>query len=91
MSRVAKKEEGKIGSVCGKDDHQQNSGVNASGIRRCRCGYCGRIYTLNPKQITYDEKTIEFVIKIYNSGVIGRQAGKIFHMNKANVYNWIKR
>lgn len=91
MSRVAKKEEGKVCPVCGKEDHQQNFGFNPSGTRRCRCGYCGKTYTLNPKQIAYDEQTRELAIKTYYSGVSGRQVGKLFHMSKANVYNWIKK
>ncbi len=46
---------------------------------------------MNPKSLAYDEKTREAAIKIYYSGVSGRQVGKLFHMNKANVYNWIKK
>ena len=30
-------------------------------------------------------------MKMYYSGVSGRGVGKILGMNKANVYNWIKK
>jgi len=90
MSRVSKKEERKVCPVCCKEDHQQNFGFNTSETRRYRCCYCEKTYTLNPKQIAYDEQKRELAIQTYYSGVSGRQVGKLFHMSKENVYSWIK-
>lgn len=91
MSRVSKIEEGKICPICGRQDHQQNRGHNASGTRRCYCTYCKKIYTLDPKKRAYSDEKRELAMKIYYSGVSGRQVGRILGMNKANVYNWIKK
>lgn len=46
---------------------------------------------LNPKRIAYPEEIREAAIKTFYSGVSGRGVGHIFHINKANVYNWIKK
>ena len=43
------------------------------------------------KRHAYDEKTRELALKIYYAGASGRAVGKILHMSKANVYNWIKK
>lgn len=60
--------------------------------RMCpKCGKCGATYTINPKQRAYPEETRELAIKMYYSGVSGRGVGKVLRMNKANVYNWIKK
>lgn len=91
MSRVSKIEEGKQCPICGRQEHQQKRGHNASGTRRCYCTYCKKIYTLEPKKRAYPEEKRQLAIKIYYSGVSGRQVGKILNMNKANVYNWIKK
>ncbi len=56
-----------------------------------KCGKCGATYTINPKQRAYPEETRELAIKMYYSGVSGRGVGKVLRMNKANVYNWIKK
>ena len=76
---------------CGKEDRQWKYGFNASGTQKYRCGHCGRVYTLEPKRHAYDEETRELALKIYYAGASGRAVGKILHMSKANVYNWIKK
>ena len=43
------------------------------------------------KRHAYDEKTREPALKIYYAGASGRAVGKILHMSKTNVYNWIKK
>ena len=48
-------------------------------------------YTIDPKQREYSEETKAMAMKMYYSGVSGRGVGKILGMNKANVYNWIKK
>jgi len=66
-------------------------GYNRSGTQRCRCKECGTRYTLNPKRHEYPDEIKELAIKIYYSGVSGLGVGKVLGMNKANVYNWIKK
>ena len=76
---------------CGRIEQQVKAGFNASGTQRCRCKICGIRYTLEPKSHAYSEEIKEAAIKAYYSGVSGRGVGHLFHMNKANVYNWIKK
>ncbi len=89
--RKATIEEGKICPNCKKQENQIKIGYNHSGTQRCRCKECGTRYTLNPKKHEYPDETKELAIKMYYSGVSGRGVGKVLGMNKANVYNWIKR
>ena len=76
---------------CGKIENQIKAGYNGSGSQRCKCKECGIYYTINPKQHEYPEETRELAIKMYYAGVSGRSVGKILHMNKSNVMNWIKK
>ena len=76
---------------CGKETNQIKKGFNPSGTQRYGCKECGKIYTLDPKKHEFDEKTRLLAMKIFYSGVSGRGVGKILGMNKANVYNWIKK
>lgn len=76
---------------CGKIENQIKIGYNKSGTQRCKCKECGISYTINPKKHEYSEEIKKLALKIYYSGVSGRGVGKILGMNKANVYNWIKK
>ena len=67
------------------------TGYNGSGSQRCKCKECGKYYTINPKQHTYPEETRKLALKMYYGGISGRSVGKILHMNKSNVMNWIKK
>ena len=75
----------------GKDEGQRKNGHNKSGTQTYICKWCRKIYTPEPKRHAYDEETKELAIKMYYSGVSGRGVGKVLKMNKANVYNWIKK
>ena len=74
-----------------KQENQIKIGYNRSGTQRCRCKECGTRYTLEPKKHEYSDEIKELAIKMYYSGVSGRGVGKVLGMNKANVYNWIKK
>ena len=76
---------------CGKTKNQVKAGYNGSGSQRCKCKECGIYYTISPKRKEYPEETRELAIKMYYAGVSGRTVGKILHMNKSNVMNWIKK
>ena len=76
---------------CGKESNQVKKGHNVSGTQRCYCKDCKKVYTLEPKQVAYDEETRKQALKIYYSGSSGRKVGLILGMSKANVYNWIKK
>lgn len=76
---------------CGKIENQIKAGFNRSGTQRCKCKDCGIKYTLEPKKHEYPEETKQLALKMYYSGVSGRGVGKVLGMNKANVYNWIKK
>lgn len=89
--RKATIEEGKICPNCKEQENRVKIGYNRSGTQRCRCKKCGTRYTLNPKKHEYPDETKELAIKMYYSGVSGRGVGKVLGMNKANVYNWIKK
>ena len=76
---------------CGEIGNQIKKGRTTSGTQRSMCKSCGATYSLESKKREYDEETRKLAMKIYYSGVSGRQVGKILGMNKANVYNWIKK
>ena len=76
---------------CGSIENQIRVGYNSSGIQRCKCKNCNIRYTPEPKKNTYSEETKQLALKMYYSGVSGRGVGKVLGMNKANVYNWIKK
>lgn len=75
---------------CGRIEHQIKAGYNYSGTQRCKCKVCGIRCTIDPKKIAYQEEIKKAAIKAYYSGVSERGVRHLFHMNKANVYNWIK-
>ncbi len=89
--RKQKEEAWKKCPKCGKTKNQVKAGYNGSGSQRCRCKECGIYYTISPKRKEYPEETRELAIKMYYAGVSGRTVGKILHMNKSNVMNWIKK
>lgn len=76
---------------CGRVENQINAGYNRSGTQRCVCKECRQKYTLNGKTREYPEEVRSAAIKTYYSGVSGRGVGKLLGINKANVYNWIKK
>lgn len=76
---------------CGKIENQIKAGFNRSGTQRCKCKNCGIKYTLEAKKHEYPEETKQLALKMFYSGVSGRGVGKALGMNKANVYNWIKK
>lgn len=76
---------------CGRIEHQIKVGYNDSGTQRYKCKICEIRYMIDPKKIAYPEEVKQAAIKAYYSGVSGRGVGHLFHMNKANVYNWIKK
>jgi len=77
--------------ICGRAEGQMKNGRNRSGTQTILCRFCKKCYTLNPKHHAYDEATKTMALKMYYSGVSGRSVGKALGMNKANVYNWIKK
>jgi transposase-like protein len=77
--------------VCGCQGNQVKKGFNSSGTQRCMCKECGVTYTLDQKRREYPEEIKEAAIKAYYSGATGRGVGRLYGMNKANVYNWIKK
>lgn len=77
--------------ICGKTENQVRAGYNHSGSQRCKCKECGKYYTVSPKKHTYPEETRKLALKMYYGGISGRGVGKILHMNKSNVMNWIKK
>jgi transposase-like protein len=89
--RTTKIQEGRRCPKCGRIENQRNAGYNKSGTQRCICNFCNYKYTLNPKAREYSEEVKQTAIKIYYSGVSGRGVGKVLHMSKANVYNWLKK
>lgn len=90
MKKVEENSE-KVCPSCGSTERQMRKGYNRSGTQRCLCGVCGTTYTIDPKKRAYSEETRTLAIKMYYSGVSGRGVGKVLGMNKANVYNWIKK
>jgi len=89
--RIAEKIAGRKCPKCENADNQSKFGLNKSGTQRCKCNECGKTYTLEPKNRAYSEEVRERAIKTYYSGVSGRGVGKLLGINKANVYNWIKK
>ena len=77
--------------VCGKTERQVKNGRNRSGTQTYMCMLCKKIYTPEPKKHAYDEETRKQAIRMYYSGMSGRAVGAMLGMNKANVYNWIKK
>ena len=89
--KKAKIMEGRSCPKCGDTQQQVKKGYNRSGTQRCICKECGVTYTIDPKKREYSEGTRLLAMKMYYSGVSGRGVGKVLGMNKANVYNWIKK
>ena len=89
--RKATIEENKKCPVCERIEGQVKNGKNRSGTQSYLCKHCKKTYTLEPKGHAYDEETVAMALKIYYAGTSGRGVGKILGMNKANVYNWIKK
>lgn len=89
--KIAKEIAGRSYPKCGSVEEQIKFGKNLKDIQRCRCKKCGKIYTMEKTQPLYPEEVKEQAIKAYYSGMSARQVGKLFHMNKANVLNWIKK
>lgn len=76
---------------CKAEDGQRKFGYSKAGTQRYICAHCRRTYMLNPKSRAYPEETVKLAMRIYYSGVSGRGVGKVLNMNKANIYNWIKK
>jgi transposase-like protein len=89
--RKAEVVEGRQCPKCGRTESQIKRGYTESGTQRCMCKECGVTYALNPKKREYPEETRKLAKKTFYSGVSGRGVGRILGMNKANVYNWIKK
>ena len=89
--RKATIDENKKCPVCQRKDGQVKNGRNRSGTQSCYCKHCKKTYTLEPKKHAYSEEFRQQAIKTYYSGVSGRGVGNLMGMNKANVYNWIKK
>lgn len=89
--RKATVDENKRCPKCGSTEQQVKAGFNRSGTQRCICRICKINYTLEPKTMAYSDEIKDAAIKTYYSGVSGRGVGHLFHMSKANVYNWIKK
>ena len=84
-------DENRVCPKCGKNKNQVKKGFNRSGTQRCICKDCDITYTLEPKKRAYPEEVRKLALKMYYSGVSGRGVGKVLGMDKANVYNWIKK
>lgn len=89
--RKAEKIEGRKCPYCGRTEEQIKLGRTKAGSVRHKCKVCGKVYIPEKKSRGYSEETKQQAIKAYYSGLSGRAVGKMFGMNKANVYNWIKK
>ena len=89
--RKATIDENKKCPVCKRIDGKVKNGRNRSGTQSCLCKHCKKPYTLEPKKHAYSEEIRQQAIKTYYSGVSGRGVGNLMSMNKANVYNWLKK
>ena len=77
--------------ICHKRENQVKMGHNRSGTQRCICKECGISYTINPKKHEYGEEIKQKAIAMHKEGLSGREIGRILGINKANVYNWLKK
>ena len=77
--------------ICHKTENQIKLGHNRSGTQRCKCKECGISYTINPKKHEYGEETKQKAFQMYKEGKSGREIGRILGINKANIYNWLKK
>ena len=76
---------------CGAETKQWKMGFTSSKTQRNKCGCCRKTYALEPKATKYPDEIVKQAIKMFYSGVSGRQVGKFFGFNKYNVYNWLKK
>jgi len=83
--------EGRCCPRCGSRDKQSKFGFTVAESQRYACGSCKYKYTLNPKPRIYSEEVQILAMRAYYSGISGRGVGKMFGMNKANIYRWIKK
>ena len=77
--------------ACKSTEKQKKNGKNRSGTQSYFCNLCRKSYTLDPKPHEYTYATRRQAYDLYNSGVSGREIGKLLNISKANVYNWIKK
>ena len=89
--RKATVEEGKVCPKCGSTDKQSKYGFTVAQSQRYACRSCNYKYTMNPKPRIYSEEVQTLAMRAYYSGISGRAVGKMFGMNKANIYRWIKK
>lgn len=73
---------------CGSTEGQMNAGYSKIGAQRCLCGKCKAKYTLNLK---YNDELREEAVRLYKSGMNGREVAKILNISKSSVYNWTKK
>lgn len=73
---------------CGSTEGQMNAGYSKTGAQRCLCGKCKSKYTLDPK---YNDELREEAVRLYKSGMNGREVGRILNISKTSVYNWTKK
>jgi transposase-like protein len=84
-------EEGKACPRCGSIEKQSKYGFTVAQSQRYSCGKCNYKYTLDPKPRIYSDEVQALAMRAYYSGISGRAVGKMFGMNKANIYRWIKK
>lgn len=76
---------------CGATEQQIKSGHNKSGTQRFKCKECGARYTLEPKRMRHSNETKELAMQLYEEGMSGREIGRLYEMDKENVFEWIKK
>lgn len=74
---------------CGKEEEQIRGGYTSYGTQRYLCKGCNSKYTTKPKG--YSEETKQLAVKMYLSGVSGRQVGKILGVSPPQAIRWLKK
>ena len=76
---------------CGATKQQIKNGYNKSGTHRFKCKVCGARYTVEPRRTRHSDETKISAIQQYNNGMSGREIGRLYEMDKENVFEWIKK
>jgi len=76
---------------CQRTDDQAKAGMNRSGTRRYRCGYCERHYTPLPKSQGYPEDVRLRAVEMHREGTPLRRIGTILGVNHQSVVNWTRQ
>jgi len=75
--------------TCGATASVNRAGRNTSGTQRYRCAVCQRNFTVQPRQVGYDELLREQARALQQQGMGVRAIARQLGVNHQSVANWL--